>query len=634
MDAEAFVSWALDDARNTEERYTTELLCERGVSWWRSRRNIYRRETLDDIMARNRERKLNPAYEPHYTEDDLRKTAEVFADLKDWYMHSDRPVRDVSALAFFPSIESVNIHVCCYLSDVSPFAKLPRLRSLHLGAPGSNFHHFMCRDFTPLARCSALRHLALGFDARWPDFTGLDSLTQLEVLTLSGNLLALPRGMSFPGVRVCTFHCQPLGARNVADLPQLPDCEFLTLSGVDQLDGIEKMPLRNLTILGPFESFQPLLALHRLTCLAVRPQIHSDPEHMPRDVSPLVHLPSLRCLEFGHMHCEMDLPRDYSPLTDAPALRELTVKHCPPVQLEVATINAALPPCDDLFAPCEPKPLPPLRMIIGPPAKHPTAPTEHRDPDETGLLDLGLRAHEERWITAWLQHFISSRLGHSDWGKATGTAISRCLALEIHSFDCVGKLPRILDFAREAMTRLRPGYDHASLSIYLRVPPPEDTPAMKALEEKFERERDEWESEQTERDRREYLERLHQLELKKQEGAEIVPEEFSPTEKGESPIPPWREPEEADDEDGEFDPDDDDDDEGDEGDEGDGDVGVKEKPRIPASWLDDEHPLADQYRLSARFTLEEVWFPNHFRTLAIQLMGREPDEEFPEEKTE
>jgi hypothetical protein len=616
MDAEAFVRWALDDARTVEERYTTELLVDHGVMLWKMKHNVRAFDPIDAIRARCRERRLNPAYDPSYSEAQLRMAAECIREQKEWSPHSDRPVRDIAVLAFMESLEVLSMVCCCHVTDLSPLTRLPRLRKLHLGAPGYDFRRFACRDFTPLARCTALRDLTLGFDAHWPDFTGFDALTQLDQLTLSGNLLALPRAISFPSVRRGAFYCQPLAARNVSELPHLPNCAFLILSGVERLDGIEQMPLRNLTLLGPFEDFGPLVPLKNLTCLTVSPRDHRDPEHMPRDVSLLARLPALRCVAFGNEVCAMDLPRDYAPLTDAPALRELIVHKCAPVEIEVAAINAALLPCDDLYAPHEPRPLPPLRIGIAPHARHPQRPEEHRDADETGIVDSGLRAHEGRWASAFLGRLISARIGHHDWGKAGADGVPRTLHIEIQSFECVDKLPLFLDLAREAMTRLRDGYVWAQVSIHLRVPPPEDTPAQKALEESFQEQRERWENEQDDRDRQMYIERLHQLELKKQEGGEVVPEEFSPSEQAPYPIPPWTiEPP--------------DDEAGGDDDQNEGDVATKEKPQPPVRYFDDEHPLADNYRLLATLTPDEVWFLPHHRALAIQLMRREPDVELP-----
>src|ERR1039458_3962344 len=122
------------------------------------------------------------------------------------------------------------------------FAGLPNLRVLKFGSS-------QCEDLRPLARCVQLRELELttGISwwrnrSQWPGVSGLEKLVQLEKLSLAGNLLAFPRGIAWPNVRVATLKCEPLAVRCLRDLPQLSACEFLTLGGVERLDGIEAFP--------------------------------------------------------------------------------------------------------------------------------------------------------------------------------------------------------------------------------------------------------------------------------------------------------------------------------------------------------------------------------------------------------
>jgi hypothetical protein len=625
MDTEAFIRWSLDDSRTVEERYTVELLVEFGVFRWNAKRRLLRPEPFEETVARSRERELNPAYDPHYSEDAIRKAVEFLAVQQSCSLNSRRPVRDIAALGFMTALEEVTLTSCFEATDLSPLAELPALRKLALGSPNCALWNSHCRDYTPLARCSALRELSLGFNVRWPDFTGLGALTQLETLALGGNLLALPPGLTFPNVRTATLRCMPLASRNVADLPQLPSCEILTLGGAERLDGIEKMPaLRNLTILGPFESFEPLAALRGLTCLSVRHEHVFDQARMPRDITPLVRLPKLHFLQFGDDHgIWAQLPRDYFPLTEAPALRELIVTGCPPVEMEVAAIQAGLPPCDDLWLLPEPRPLPPLRMISAPNAKHPRRGDPlgiepYLEPGEPPHPDLGLREREGRWVTGWLHRLIARRLQNPDWGKVDAQGHRRSLSITLESYASVEKFPVLIEAIREGMARLRNDWRRASFSVYLRVPPPENTPAQKQLYEQFQRERDEQDWEQQDRDKAEYLDRLHQLELKKQEGTPIVPEEFSPSEPGPDLVPPWEK-------------EDDDEEEEDDIAAADSDIATKQKPAPPSEWFDDTHPLCEKYMCMGVLLPGEIWFDARSRHLAIWYMGREPDEEIPED---
>jgi hypothetical protein len=181
----------------------------------------------------------------------------------------------------------------------------------------------------------------------------------------------------------------------------------------------------------------------------------------------------------------------------------------------------------------------------------------------------------------------------------------------------VEKLPLIVEAVREGIARLRHDYE-ATITIWLKAPKPEPTAAQKELEEQFEKEQHEADFERRHREQEALRERLHEFELKKQLGEPIKPEEFAPAEQEPLPPPPWeRDEDDADEDDGysEF-----------------GGVKVKEKPDPPPDPWDDEHPLAEQYNLMARLTLDEIWFYLHRRDIAVYLMGREPDEEIPDEK--
>jgi len=619
MDSEDFIRWALDDARTVEERYTTELLVEQGVNWWNSRHKIYKGRSIDETIELNRQRALNPAYEPRYSEDSVRKTAEELPRMTSWNFFGgldERPVRDFTVLKFLPNLENLSAGDS-EVTDLSVLAEMPKLRVLSLGGR-------KCEDYRPLVRCPQLRELTIVFwrgyyknCPLWPDFTGLDQLDQLESLSLEGNLLALPRGITWPKVRRGVLRCVPLDARNVGDLPQLPACEFLTLAGVERLDGIAAFPrLRNLTIESNTRTFAPLTALEHLTCFTCN-AFH------PLEVAPLAHLSNLQCATFDtkfKFELNASTPRDFAPLGEAPKLRELHVVDCPPVDLEVAALNALLPPWDDVFLAPQPRPLPPsLRMIIAPHGKHPRNREIQLDPGDNGLPDDGLRACEGRWVGRFVEKNISDQLGCSDWGHATGTGAYRTFEVTIESYGVVEKFREIVEAARASLTRLRSHYE-AGIDIWLKVPKRKPSPAEQELIDKFEKEQDEADFERRHREQEAYRERLHDYELKKQLGEPVKPEEFAPGEQEPLPPPPWEEDEDA---------------EEDEADEDAGDLAVKKKPEPPPMWYDDEdHPLADQYNLMAHLTLDEIWFYSHARDVAIYLMGRQPDLEIPEEKKE
>jgi hypothetical protein len=607
MDAENFVRWALDDSRTLEERYTTELLVEVGVNWWLRDHNMYKHEGFETILERNRQRALNPAYEPRYTEESLRRTAEKAALFKMWSAYGgleDRPVRDIKVLQFFP-VEDLRLNRV-EVADISVLTQMPRLRSLHLGS-------LICEDLRPLANCTQLKELYLTLHKHWPNVTGLERLTQLEVLSLTGNLLAFEAGISWTHVRTGILKCEPLAARSVRDLPQLPACQELTLGGIERLDGIESFPaLRNLTIETDVRDFTPLQALTELTCFTCKAS-------EPLDIAPLTRLPKLLFASFDTRYkasLRAQRPRDFSTLIDAPQLREVVVEGCAPVKTEVAALNAGLPSWDDLFLLPEPRELKPLRVIVAPHQKLPRRPAQFIGTDEPAMIDKGLRQCEERWVQRYVKRSLNKRLGCSDWGEITTNGMARGLGVTIEAFSMVDKLPKFLEATRAVLAKLRPEYQ-ATVMIHLKAPQREPTPAELELEEKFREEQDNAEFERRQREQEEYLERLHRYELKKQEGQAIKPEEFAPGAKKPLPPAPWEVEDEEEDSD----------------DPHSGDLAIKKKPEPPPQFLDDEHPLADNYRLMAELTLTEAWFTDRDKSLVTYLLGRAPDLVIPSEET-
>ena len=607
MNQESFIAWALDDARTVEERYTVEMLVEEMIGRWHVVHNTGFHEGWEARHERNRQRYFNPAYVPGYSETDLRRAVEVWPERKSWWLsppYQTRPIRDIAALRFFTHLEEIKIGGS-EITDASPLVELPNLRLVE-------FNSSVCEDFRPFARCTQLRSLSLGLQVHWPELAGLEKLEELESLFLSGNLIALRPGLVWPRVRRGTLNCSPLAVRSVRDLPRFPVCEFLNLGGVERLDGIEAFPkLRNLTVLGVVRDFAPLTVLDQLTCFT-----HSGAE--PLDVTPLTRLPKLHYAAFATQHTyglDKARPRDYMPLLDAPQLREFVVVGCPPVEAEVANLNTLFPKWDDLLLMPLPQAVPPLRFIVAPMQKHPRLPDVALEPEDEGLADEGLRACEGRWVAKFIHRTVAAKLGgQPEWGEVTARGLDRCFFATITCFALIEKFSLIVDGLREAIARLRPHYE-GGFMVALKSPPIEPTPAQIELEKQFREQMDKEEYERYHREHQEYLDRLYRLDLKKQAGEKINPQDFAvPPSEPMSP-PPW-ESEDDDDEDHE---------------PGEGGVAVKEKPDPPPSWLDDEHPLADEYRMIGHINLSEIWVINYARDLAAYLLNHQPDQEIPEE---
>lgn len=599
MDVEGFVRWALAKERTVEERFTVERLVEQGHRQWHVRHLTGHYERWEVTAERNRQRQFNPAYQPVYTETSLRRAAEMLAEQKELPNRDgggDRPMRDWSVLRWLPQLEVVDISGP--VTDLTPLLALPRLRKLSLFSSE-------CEDFRLVAQCRGLRHLSLGFSRPRPELAGLGELTELETLGLSGNLLALPPGLVWPKVRQANLSNSRLPVRNLHALPRLPACEILHLMGAERLDGIEAMPrLRNLTVSDEVRSFAPLVELKELTGL----RYHAG---LPLDVRPLARLPKLQVACFPYsagFFADTSGLRDYSPLTEAPALRELIVTGCPPVATEVAAINAGLPSWSDVFLLDAPRPLPSLKMIIAPPQRHPAAPERSADEIEDPLV----AERETVWVNRFVTRMISEALEAEDWGEVQLHQGSRRFWVTVESFGVVEKFSTILAAMRAALARLRPEYS-GHFMIALKAPKLTPTSAQIELEEQFRREQDEAEYERRKKEQEAYWDRLRRFQLKQDEGVPIKPGEFAAPPPAPLPPPPWEREEKEDDEDD------------------DGDVAVKKKPDPPPSFLDEEHPLAGNYRLYGALTLTEAWFQPRQRDLAIYLMGRQPDLEIPEE---
>ena len=610
MNQQAFIDWALDPTRTLEERFTLEMILEQGVNYWEAARKIFSPIHWEARREHERQRSLNPAYQPRVTEKDVRRTAEMLPAFKSWWNSAsagDRPMRDLSAFGFMLELTEFSVGNC-EATDISVFTRLPKLRALHFASAD-------CTDFSPLAECRQLRDLGLTFGksgyrvgSQWPKVAGLEQLTELETLCLSGNLLVFPPGTTWPKVRTASLQCDPLAARSVRELPQLPACEILTLAGVERLDGIEAFPrLRNLNIITDTRDFEPLTALKELTALTCS-------GFAPVDVAPLARLPRLQCLCFNANYkfvLTKPKPRDFSPLVDAPALRELCVTGCPPVVEEVKTLQALLQTWDDLMLAAEPRPVPPLRMIIA--SKHPQRHAPQFEPGDNGIADAAVRQAQGQWLGRFLTRAINQKMGCSDWGTASGEGLYRGFSVEIHAFALVEKSREILEAAREAIACLRHDYV-GTFWIRLQSPVLVPTPAQVELEKKFRQEQDEAQWERDQQDRLNLLERQHRLELKKQLGEEIKPEEFIAPAQTPLPPPPWEKDE------------DEDEDETD----GIGGIALKEKVEPPPNPWDNEHPLADEYSMLAALTLTELWVWPHHRDVAVYLMRQEPDEVIPD----
>jgi hypothetical protein len=402
----------------------------------------------------------------------------------------------------------------------------------------------------------------------------------------------------------------------------LPGCRFLFLGGAETLDGIEAFPqLQNLILNTPAETFEPLAKLPQLTCLTVH-------AHEPTDVSPLARVPQLQFLSLDTMFTAClrpPKPRDVMPLVESITLRELHVRGSKVIETEAAAVQTGLPSWNDLYLRHEPRPIPPHKLRAVPWKMIDQDPGAVTPPIPADLPDLGLRECELRWAMGQLSRAITRKMGTSDWGEAeikhehrnyshphilkpTG----RSLSVEFQSFGLIDQFPVFVEAIRECLAWLKNDYV-IHLGVHLKAPKPVATPAQIEMERKFRDQESEAYFEQRQRDNEAYLERLHRYELKKQDGSKVNPEEFGPDPRAPRPKAPWEDDEEGIDIES-------------------GDVAIKEKPDPPPSWLDDEHPLADNYNLIAYLRLDTFSVGTNLRDIAEYLMHRACDEVIEEPK--
>ena len=174
-----FISWVTDPRRTNDELFTVELLIERMRAWqhWPFRT---RNQGFEETMKVMKARRFNPAYRPLLPLDEL----EALQERADTVTHfgangmSDRPLRDLTALRFFPAMENINITQVA-VKDFSPLAVMPKLNWLTLmeGEELGGAHRY---NFADLGPKPALDHVFLNLRQAWPDLAAMATLDGTE----------------------------------------------------------------------------------------------------------------------------------------------------------------------------------------------------------------------------------------------------------------------------------------------------------------------------------------------------------------------------------------------------------------------------------------------------------------------
>jgi hypothetical protein len=517
----SFPAWALDPARTLEERYGTERLIECMLPKLYEDADASWNENYEAARLRHKVRSLNPAYQPGFSVEQVEQVAASLGAAKVLNINQsdDRPLRDLAFLQFVPQLEELWL-ASNEITDFSWLRFSSCLRRLYANSTPA-------RDLRPIGELGRLEHLHIWPKCPWPDMRGLERLTSLIHFYFSGNKLALRAIPSLPNVRTVEIHNSTfqLPVRDLHDLPEMPELRVLHLDNTWRLDGIERSPkLLNLEVYGYFDDLTPLLSLSQLTHLTI-----SGGEY--ESLAPLATLPELRWLKVRRQE-----PQDYAPLAEAPRLHAIEAEICEVTAMEVATLNAALSSWSEDFGAPSPRPLGPLRLLVGHEKKKPVLlpGVEERSCEENPHMG----GSEIGWFVSEVRQRLAGLLGEA-WGrKGDVYGLRGNCHVTLSRLEDIERIPRIIETLRRLLASCRYKWSFLlivdSMARYERDFW-EDDDENKDDEFDAEGERANWEDQkERERERQEFQERAYRYKLKREEGAEIRPEEFAP--KLESPM--------------------------------------------------------------------------------------------------
>jgi len=356
---------------------------------------------------------------------------------------------------------------------------------------------------------------------------------------------------------------------------------------------------------GTYRDLSQLVNCRGLTHLWLELSIHLHLDVL-RDVSPLVGLPELR-----YLHVRSQRPRDYSSLVEAPRLHEVEViaplqEPVKAVMMEVATLNATLEPWDSEFLAALPRALPPLHVGFVDTQKKERFPELEPLPGPAPEWEKnrGFRESEGKWVAKRLSKRLRALFDDDEhWGDVAqgfGSAhvtlpiSDRMVGITITSQEAAERLRDVIALLRAELACLRCRWN-INLTISLELPPVNDPRAMAEIERLRDKADEEYHAMQR-KEEAEFLERQHRMELQKESGGKVRPEDFA----AEAEPPPEEEEEDDD---------------------------TAESELMQLAELaepDRPHPLAEQYRLWGFVQESGAYFWEHHRATAQWLLGAEP----------
>jgi hypothetical protein len=415
-----FVAWATDPRRTSDELFTVEVLLEklRISPKWPFRD---RRQDFDEQWETTNTRRLNPAHRPSLPLDEL-QLLQQSAEIVTAFGHSgmsDRSIRDLTALSYFPGLEDINL-TNTNVSDLSPLRPLKRLKHFTLMQAG-RFVEVHPLDLGQLGEMPVMETAFLSFGHSWPGLRAMATWPLLRELRFHGSILAFAEIDELPALEFLLINGSADDNTQLRDLkkfPTMPKLKRLTLYSTASLEGIERYPtLLNLEIGGHFQSLSPLRNVPNATAVVLTAEQFQD-------LSPLLRMPKLREVMFHR-----ERPLDLAPLSEAPHLRRVEYERCAFIRTELTALNAALIPEETDFLAEEPRPLQPTKFWLVPKDNEAakkfvidrtTELAEMRTKSYDG--DVALTTAETRSALYVMQARLDAMLGRgwgltSSWGK-------------------------------------------------------------------------------------------------------------------------------------------------------------------------------------------------------------------------
>jgi hypothetical protein len=521
MDALAFKTWLFDPIRNREELFCAEILIEFAEEQLPRVKAQPFSTRYDAAQEKRRRRSLDPGYQPRISQKRFDEAEPFFPSLNRFTPDSgynDRRLADLSALRFFPRIDTVN--ACTQLRDLSGLLPLSSLKHLSISDQ-------WLRDVSALKSLPNLEHLSLTLRHPWPAPNGLESLAACTVIHLHLNLQVVEGIPSWPQVKQVRLTTTEAPLRDLLRLPEMPVVKELEIDAA-ALEGLERYAtLEKLKLHGVFEDLAPLAGLTRLRELTLAGERFEN-------LSPLANLPELRVLVLER---ERGLLLD--PLLEAPRLRTVKAPQCKVIATELASLNTAIAWQREDFTVDPPPTLPPLRTMRYE-QMHPETKAAHAvpRPDERELFAPGEATFietEKAWIISLLKKTLKEQRG-TGWGGINSFGAGKLYVAffrkrELHAVWSVLELIRSILVVARFHWEVIVVFDEEEANDWWSSDDDDDDDGVYvSSEEEIE------DARQRARDRRAFLEREHQLRLGAQ-GLPVKPSEAESA-RAEPSVPP------------------------------------------------------------------------------------------------